>query len=80
VKDSRLAGGCCCRYPVVRRSEVDVRCDESRSSENANLIVHHGLVNIIHQIVEFLCILGVIQELCDIFLSCHWVQSLANNF
>ena len=79
VKYSRLIDGCCYRYPVVKRSEVDVRCGESESFGKANLIIHHGIANIIHQIVEPR-VLSVVQELRDILLGRHWVQNLTDSF
>ena len=80
VSDSQLFGGCCCRCPVAMKSEADVRCDESRASGSTDLIVYHGLANIVHKIVELLRIFGVAQELHNIFLSCHQTQSFANAF
>jgi len=51
-----------------------------RAFGSTNLIVHHCLANIIHQVVKPLRILGVVQELHNIFLSCHWVQSFVDIF
>ena len=80
MKYSRLTDGCCYIHPVVRKSEALVRYDGSRSFGNTNLIIHHSLANIIHQIVDLLCVLSVVQELRDTFLSCHWIQNLADIF
>jgi len=52
--------------------------DESECLENTNLIFHHGHTNVIHQIVKPLRVLGVVQELRDILLSCHWAQSFVD--
>jgi len=35
-------------------------------------------MDIIHQIVQLLCVLCVVQELRDIFLAYHWVQGFAD--
>jgi len=59
---------------------VDIRRDESKCFGSANLIFHHGLVNVIHQIAEPLRVVGVVQELRDILLSCHWVQGFVDIF
>ena len=73
MKDLRLTDGFYRRYPVVRKSMAHVRCDEGEYFGGANLIVHHGLMNIIHQLTKPLHILGVVKELRDILLSCHLV-------
>jgi len=60
---------------------VDVRQTQSESwLERANLIVYHRFANIIHQIVELLCVFGIAQELRNVALSCHRVQSLTDAF
>jgi len=73
VNNSRSTDGRRCGCFVATRSEAYVRCDESEWFGSANLIFHHGLVDIIHQIAEPLRVVGVAQELRDILLSCHWV-------
>ena len=85
--NSQSADGCCrgcpgwcCRCLVVARSGVDVTFDESEPFGNANLIVHHGLADIIHQIVKLLCILCVAQELRNVLLSFHSIQSSTDAF
>jgi hypothetical protein len=46
----------------------------------ANLIAQQSITNIFYQIVELLCILGIVEELCEILLGCERVQGLANLF
>ena len=53
---------CCHRSPVVRKSEVKVRCYESKPLRSANLIAHHGLMNVINQIIGLLCVLRDVEE------------------
>jgi len=59
---------------------VRVRCGGGGSFESTCLVVHHCLANIIHQIIEPLRVLGVVQELRNILLSCQWVQSFVDAF
>jgi len=59
---------------------VRVRCGGGGSFESTNLVVYHGLANIIHQTVQPLRVLGVAQELCNILLSCHGAQSFVDVF
>ena len=60
---------------VSRCKEVcaDIRHAHSQSIGSANLIVYHGFANIVHQIIELLCVFGIAQELCNILLSRHRV-------
>ena len=37
----------------------------------ADLIVHHGIANVFHQIIELLCILGVPKEIHKIASDHH---------
>jgi len=80
VINSQSTDGRRCGCFVAGRSEAYVRCDKSDCFRSANLIFHHGLVDVIHQIAEPLRVVGVAQELRDILLSCHGVQSFVDIF
>ena len=74
----QLTDWCFCRYHAVRKSKEEIRYEESQSSWDTNLIVHQGLADVIHQIIKLPCVPGTVQELCNIFLCCHRVQSLVD--
>ena len=61
-------------------SEADVRCDESESFGNTNLIIPQGVANIFHQTIELLHVHRVVEEICEVILGHNWVHSLANLF
>ena len=44
----------------------------------ANLIVHQGIADIIHQVINPLCIFGVIEEIHKIISDCYQAHGLAN--
>ena len=56
------------------KSDANVRCDENQPFESTNPIVYQSIVNVIHQTVKLLCIIGVVQEVCKVLLSCHRVH------
>ena len=60
------------------KSEEGVGYNESESILSANLIVHHGIANIIHNGVNPPRILRAVEEMGKIVLSCHHLQSLAD--
>ena len=37
----------------------------------ADLIVHHGIANVFHQVIELPCILEVAEEIREIILGCY---------
>ena len=76
----QLTDGHCCRYLAVRKSAVCVRCGGGGSFGSTNLIIYYGLTNIIYQTVKPVGVLGVVQELCNILLSCHWAQNFVDVF
>jgi len=45
---------------------------------SANLIVYEGRTNIFYETVDFLCIIGVLEEIREVLLGRHRVHSLAN--
>jgi len=47
---------------------------------SANLIVYQGRTNIFYETVDFLCIIGVLEEIREVLLARHQVHSLANIF
>lgn len=58
--------------PVVgAKSEADVRYDGSKSFGNTSQIDYEGVANILHQTVEFLCDLGITEEVCEILSVCY---------
>jgi len=61
-------------------SAVGVRYDTSECFRSVDLIVNQGIADILHQTVDFLCILGGFKELREILLGCHRVHSLTNLF
>ena len=62
-RDSQSLGSSCCRCLALMKSEADVRINKGKFCGNANLIVHQGILNIFHYVVNSLCILGVTQEI-----------------
>jgi len=43
-----------------------------------NLVVHHGVTDILDQATKFVHILGAVQEPCDFASLCKWVDVLKN--
>ena len=41
-----------------------------------NLILHHGISDILNKATEFFHILSIFQELCDCALLCQWGKGL----
>ena len=53
------------------KSEGDIRYNWSKALGSVNLILHQGIADILHQKVDPLCILGVVEETHRIILACH---------
>ena len=45
---------------------------------SANLIVHQGIADIFHQVINPVCILRVIEEICKIISGCYQSHGLAD--
>jgi len=43
-----------------------------------NLVIHHGVTDILDQAAKFVHILGAVQEPCDFASLCKWVDLLKN--
>jgi len=48
------------------------------STLRTNLVVHHGVADILDQAAKFVYILGAVQEPCDFAPLCKWVDVLKN--
>ena len=55
---------------VVRSGESLEVISVSSLGGSANLVAYQGITNIFHQIIELLCIPGVVEELYKILSSC----------
>ena len=43
-----------------------------------NLVIHHGVTDILDQVAKLIHILGAVQELCDLASLCKWGEGLDN--
>ena len=48
------------------------------STLNTDLIVHHGVTDVLNQAVKFTHILGAVQEPCDLSPPFQWDEVLEN--
>jgi len=48
------------------------------STPRTNLVVHHGVTDILDQAAKFVHVLGAVQEPCDFASLCKWVDILKN--
>ena len=55
-----------------------VSYEESKTFGKANLIVDHGIANILNQTVKSMCVLSLFEEMRKILLGRHRVHSLAD--
>ena len=69
--DLQSADSARCRDLVATKSEGDFRYCESISFVSANLIIHQGVTNILHQIIQLLRVLGVVEETWEISPACY---------
>ena len=60
------------------KSGVDVRVMRVGPMGGANLIVHQGIANILHQVINPLCIPGLVEETRKVILDHYQIHGLAD--